>query len=228
MKLTKLPSGKIIATIEGDTHIGRWAIESGRLDHDQNTLPLLRPFIPQGGTVIDVGAFIGDHTIFYAECVGPTGAVVAMEPNDAAFFCLKHNMQAHGNAVCLNVGASDSAHGIDIAQSLNSGASHAIEGIGSACIAIDSLNLDRCDFIKMDCEGFEVRALKGAFATIRKHSPAMLIEVNAAALERQGYHPKDIYSVLHHLRYTYRNIYQGEPCEGLQFDILAQPIASPR
>jgi FkbM family methyltransferase len=213
-----------IAVIEGDTHISAWVEQGGRLDHDQNTLPLLSKYIPKGGTVVDIGAFIGDHTLHYANCVGPTGSVVALDPNPLAFECLAHNMATHKHVTCLNVGASDGCHSIGIEPDANAGASHATgEGV-IPCIALDSMYLAACHFIKMDCEGYEVKALHGAWNTIRMHKPVMLIEVNETALTRQGYTPADIFEILDECGYYYRNVYPSQPMEGPQYDILAWSI----
>lgn len=215
-----LPNG--IAVIEGDTHISKWVEESGRLDHDQNTLPLLNRYITQGETVVDVGAFIGDHTLHYANCVGPTGSVIAMEPNPYAFECLAHNMASYKQVTCLNVGASDSPHRAGYSGNKNAGAGHATdEGVAVAMLAIDSLYLAACHFIKIDCEGYEVKALHGAFHTIRMRKPTMLIEVNDMALKRQGKAAADIFEILDECGYQYRNIYEGQPMEGPQYDIIA-------
>ena len=216
-----LPNG--IAVIEGDTHIGKWVEQSGRLDHDQNTLPLLTKHIPKGGTVVDVGAFIGDHTLHYANCVGPTGSVIAIEPNPVAFECLGHNMQEHKHVTCLNVGASFRSIRLTLDPDPNAGASRAKEDEGGllAAISIDSLGLANCDFMKFDCEGFEVWALRGAFGTIRHHKPVMLIEVNESALAAQGFDPQHIFDIMDVHGYQYRNIYEGQPMEGPQYDILA-------
>lgn len=216
-----LPNG--IAVIEGDTHISKWVEESGRLDHDQNTLPLLRPHIPQGGTVVDVGAFIGDHTLYYANAVGPTGSVIAIEPNEVAFRCLAHNMAAHKQVTCLNVGASFQTLRLRFEASDNAGASrtHADADGVIAAISIDSLSLARCDFMKLDCEGWEVMALRGAFATIRHHKPVMLIEVNESALAAQGVTPGHIFDILDNHGYKYLNVYPSQPMAGPQYDILA-------
>lgn len=223
MILTKLQSGVTVATIEADTHIGRWVIESGRLDHDQNTLPHLTAHIPEGGTVVDIGAYIGDHTHFYATQVGSSGKVWAFEPNPDAFACLAHNMAQHPHVNILNAGASDRAHTIGIAKSANAGASHAISQGSIPCLTIDSLNIDRCDFIKLDCEGMEPRALRGALNTIMRHRPVMLIEVNREALRRQGFTQDAIFDLLDQLGYTRGNIYAEQKMDGEQFDILCRP-----
>jgi hypothetical protein len=43
-------------------------------------------------------------------------------------------------------------------------------------LTIDSLDLKRLDFIKIDVEGMELEALAGGRNTIMKHKPVMLIE----------------------------------------------------
>jgi len=223
MKLTTLPSGMTIATIDGDTHIGRWVIESGRLDHDQNMLPLLDAYIPSGGVVLDIGAYIGDHTVYYADRVGEGGLVVAFEPNPEAFVCLHHNTKHLPQVVNHNVGASDSTHTIGIAKSPNGGASHATAIGGIACITIDSLAMGRCDFMKLDCEGYEPRALRGAQNTIAQHRPVMLIEINDEALRRQGYSSEELIAMVVAMGYTCRNIYSDQGMHGDQFDIICTP-----
>lgn len=215
-----------VAILGGDTHIGKWVEQSGRLDHDQNMLPLLNPYIHKGFTVIDVGGYIGDHTQYYVDRVGREGKVFAFEPNPPAFECLKFNMSKYFNVACFNMGASDSNHTISIAQDANVGASHAIEGDDVKCITIDSLKLQSCDFIKMDCEGMELRALEGAKETIAKHRPTMLLEINRGALKRQGTSAKELFGWLSSHGYTYRNIYAEQAMDGEQFDILCQPINS--
>jgi hypothetical protein len=43
-------------------------------------------------------------------------------------------------------------------------------------LLIDDLNLDRCDFIHLDIEGYEYFALQGAEQTIKKHGPIIAVE----------------------------------------------------
>jgi len=43
-------------------------------------------------------------------------------------------------------------------------------------IPLDSLDLDACDFIKLDCEGYESFILRGASDTISKFKPVILME----------------------------------------------------
>lgn len=54
-------------------------------------------------------------------------------------------------------------------------------------VTIDGLNLDRCDFIKLDLEGAEPLALSGAIETIKKFHPTILFEHNHHQLSDEMY-----------------------------------------
>jgi FkbM family methyltransferase len=224
MIIHTLTNGKKVALIENDSHVCKWIIQEDRLDHDQNCLPLLNEFVHRGFTVVDVGAFCGDHTEYYAKRVGSRGSVYAFEPNPKAFECLEYNMKGKENVVCFKRGVSDKRHTIGLAHDINAGATHAIAEGDIQCVALDEINLPECDFIKMDCEGMEVKALKGASLTIKKFAPTMLIEVNESALERQGESRASLLALLDSMGYEYRNLYKNESIEGAQVDIICTAI----
>lgn len=216
-----------IAVIEGDTHLSKWIEETGRLDHDAYLLPQILPFIKEGDTVIDGGACIGDHTIAYLRYVGPTGNVVAFEPNPQAYECLLHNCP---DAICMPYGLTDEAcEFVSIHQQSNVGATYCSsveDGIGAVkCTSIDFYNPPSLHFLKLDIEGFELKALRGAQETIRKNRPVMLLEINSGALARNGHTPQMIYDFLLDMRYRFRTI--PENCKlysDPQFDLLCEPI----
>lgn len=213
-----LPNG--IAIIDGDTHIGRWVEESGRLDHDQSTLPLLTPYL--SGTVIDVGAFIGDHTIHYLR---HSPSVLAFEPNPAAYACLWHNIKEFNNVRCFKLALGARPGRASIVTNANAGAAALVPGADVPVVALDSLNLQDVSFIKIDAEGWECDVLDGARETIARCRPVMLIEVNDSALRGQGRTPGELLVKIEGMRYTLRNIYPGQPMAGPQYDALCTPLA---
>lgn len=208
--------------IDGDTHIGKWAEESGRLDHDQSMLPLVLAHIKEGDTVVDAGAYIGDHTIAYSKAVGASGYVHAIEANPDAFNCLELNVAKLTNVGCWPNALGTGEEAVSVASiDPNYGTAFLKDGEVKT-ISIDSLKFKSCDFIKIDCEGYEPRILQGAVRTIKKHKPTLLIEVNRGALERYGSSPQALISQVESLGYTVENIYKEQGLSGEQFDIICK------
>lgn len=216
--------------IENDTHIGKWAEEAGRLDHDQNMLPLILSEINDGDVVIDAGAYIGDHTLAYAKKVGKHGAVYAFEANHQAFECLSRNMRYYGlnHVKCFLTPLGSGKEVVDVAMFQGNYGMSYLKGGSIPTKTLDSMmNVfieQPVDFIKMDCEGFEPNILDGAINLIKHSRPKMLIEVNRGALARYGYTPESIMDRVIALDYSIENIYREQPLFGEQFDILCRPL----
>lgn len=220
MNVVDLPNGRRVAVLFSDTHIGKWVVENGRLDHDQNMLPLLIPHLGHGA-VVDVGAFIGDHTEFYAK---HASYVVAFEPNREAFDCLKFNMRSHSNVTCHPVGLGARTGGASIIKNDNAGMAVLVDGTDIDVLTLDSFGLSGVTFIKIDAEGWECDVLEGARDTIGRCRPSMLIEVNDAALRGQGRTPGELITKIEGMQYRLRNIYEGQPMNGPQYDVLCTPL----
>lgn len=215
---------KGIAILENDTHIGKWVKQSGRLDHDQNMLPHVLKYIKKGDTVVDAGAFIGDHTIAYANAVGEEGNVYAFEPYQPAYECLVYNMQNHPQVKCINSGLSANWVTLNtICENNNIGMAY-MDGEGNTdAVPLDNFGYERLDFLKIDVEGMELDVLRGAENTIKLHQPVMLIEINQATLNRKGISSNDVFDYLTSINYTFRNVYEGQGLNDAQFDILCFP-----
>ena len=210
-----------IAILENDTCLCKWIQSEGRLDHDQNSLPGILKLIRPGDTVVDVGAFIGDHTIAYARAVQEHGNVYAFEPNPAAFECLEHNMQLFNSVICINKALGSEEGSATLNLDNNVGASHLTAQQGP--IKIGTLDIELAgkpvQFIKIDVEGFELQTLKGATNTITKFKPIMYIEVNEGALNRQGTTGKELMDYIVSLGYRLKGVELGP-----QFDVFCFPV----
>jgi FkbM family methyltransferase len=209
-----------IWVISNDSHISKWVEQEGRLDHDTYALGRILPHIKSGDTVVDVGAFIGDHTIAYAHATHgiDSGRVLAFEPNPLPFECLRRNMTGLAHVQCINKGLSNKPGEMAVVASDNAGASHLGRGEGVPIVTLDSLELDRLDFLKIDAEGMEFRILRGATQTIARCKPTMYIEINQGALERAGTSAAEVYAELEMHGYRMTGIEDGP-----QFDIFAIP-----
>lgn len=153
-----------------------------------------------GVVAIDCGANIGVHTIEWARAMHGWGEVLAVEAQERLFYALAGNIAINNcfNARALHaaIGAVDGMIRVPVPDytmpgsfgSLEIRRREATEFIGQAVdyaagagaptrlVAIDSLDLPRCDFIKLDVEGMEVEALDGAARTLARCRPSILAE----------------------------------------------------
>jgi FkbM family methyltransferase len=187
-----------------DLYIGRSLETYGEFSQGETDLfaQLVRP----GQTVLDVGANIGAHTVFFAQAVGPSGSVFAFEPQRIVYQTLCGNLALNSltNTHCFHA-AVGSTPGRILLPVPNYGRPNNFggftveghrQGESVPLLTIDSLKLPRCDFIKIDVEGMEQAVLAGAVETIAKFKPVLYVEndreAKSAALIRfideLGYH----------------------------------------
>jgi len=207
--------------LSNDTHISKWVTEHGRLDFDSHFMGLCCQHIRPGDVVVDVGAFIGDHTLAYAKATHgvDSGRVIAFEPNPAAFTCLQRNLSGYGHVECRNEALGSAPGEMTLALDPNAGGSHLTPGSGVKVVMLDSLGLEWLDFMKVDAEGFELFVLMGAEQTISRCKPKMVLEVNPGAMTRQGATPGKLIDWLELRGYQVERI-QGDDS---QHDILCTP-----
>jgi FkbM family methyltransferase len=76
-----------------------------------------------------------------------------------------------------------------------------------ACITLDSFIADhaieRVDFMKLDIEGSELAALRGARALIERDHPIILMEYNEINMRQCGIHTEEVDSFLREMGYTW-------------------------
>jgi FkbM family methyltransferase len=157
----------------------------------EGELALLAPLLRPGRVVVDVGAYIGTHTVFFAKKVAPSGHVYAIEPQRHPFQMLCGNvaLNALTNVTCIPGMAAAEAgerritlHSPMVAQ--NFGGNRALpvpKGEKVPVIRIDDLDPPRCDLIKIDVEGMESDVLAGARRTIERFRPVVFCENNSVS-----------------------------------------------
>jgi FkbM family methyltransferase len=167
-----------------DTCIGASLRKYGEFSAEETAL--FRLIVQPGRTVLDTGANIGVHTVELSRLVGPGGVVHSFEPQRLTFQLLCANVALNS---CSNVFAHHMAVGATggtiLVPSLDPEELHNYGGLsllGSgrgepvALITIDSMDLGDCQFIKIDIEGMETEALRGAAATIERFRPILYVE----------------------------------------------------
>ncbi len=164
---------------------GEWALEE---------LSLLAQIITPGMCVLDVGAFIGTHTLAFSEFTEQRGKVYSFEPRKEIYAILLENLNINErqNVIAFNMGLAEkeqilNLQSLDLNQAINFG-SLALDANGVSLGAnnyqvristIDDLGIDKIDVIKLDVEGMERRVLDGAVETILRDRPIIFCECSS-------------------------------------------------
>jgi FkbM family methyltransferase len=230
-EIARTPEGWWV--LKNDTHLSRWVEEGKRLDHDTPVLGILDPFIRPGSTVIDVGAAIGDHTLFYLKKTGPDGKVIAIEPHPIQYECLIRNCpQADSYSYAL--GDKRETVFLFMQPDIVAG-SRLIDpelqwpGRWVEKALLDDLPFkkDQVSLIKIDVEGCEPEVLRGGRETILASRPAIWLEINPIALGRQGHTVKEIQDFFSENDYEVARSYPDgagwDGYQGAQCDMLVLP-----
>lgn len=146
--------------------------------------------VEPGDTVLDIGGCWGDTALYFADKVGINGKVYTFEfiPVNIDLFNKNIDLNPHLKPIINLIPNPVSDKTGDIIYFEDFGPSSQIKmepfpgQTGSAkTISIDDFvdyhSIQKIDFIKMDIEGAEPIALKGAINTIKKHRPKLAIAI---------------------------------------------------
>ncbi|MGE3809686.1 MAG: FkbM family methyltransferase [Gemmataceae bacterium] len=181
-----------------DVYLTQQLLEHGTYEETETNL--VRRLLKPGDTFIDVGANIGWYTLIAARLVGPTGKVIAFEPEPTNFALLKKNVEANGltNVVLVQKALSDKPGSLKLyINEENLGAHSITHGPDEKnYVEVEALPLDdylrgekkAINLIKIDCEGAEGLILAGMTSTL-KHQEDMnlLVEFAPESLEKTGH-----------------------------------------
>jgi FkbM family methyltransferase len=158
-------------------------------------LSLLRP----GDVAIDGGANIGLFTLMAAARVGPDGRVVACEPSPTTMALLRENVALNGYGQVdlrevalaerpgrLRMHVFTPGSGFSSFAPADTGAGAEVEVEVATIDEVAGDLLERTSLVKLDVEGAELLALKGAPRLLEQGRPDFIVELEPEHLERQG------------------------------------------
>lgn len=160
--------------------------------YEPKELDAIRAHFPPGGTFVDIGANVGNHSLFVAGFMAPE-KIIPFEPNPQAYRLLMANVAMNGfqdvfDLSHIGVGLSDTpAEGYAMVfQPRNLGGSKMRrdeEGGLEVVMGDEALAGVDPDMIKVDVEGMEMQVLRGLEATIARARPVLLLEIDDGNLE---------------------------------------------
>lgn len=148
--------------------------------------------VQPGQVALDIGAHVGYFTLLLAKQVGPSGRVMAFEPNPRIFEILQENVTLNGyrNVTLDNTAVADrtGTGTLTLYRRLPlAGRDSTVPGAApGAGIEVPMVRLDdyfappgvRVDFLKIDIEGAESLALDGMSGILQRDHPTLVIELH--------------------------------------------------
>ncbi|HEY7498523.1 MAG TPA: FkbM family methyltransferase [Vicinamibacterales bacterium] len=194
----------------------------------------LRGAIRPGDVVLDVGAFLGIYAVLAARWVGAGGRVVAFEPTpSSARLAQRHfswNQPEGGRIDLIEAAVSDrrtraafhqyDAHAMPYVNSLaaaaDTTAAPALQDV--SVVTIDEVCRELKivpTIVRMDVQGAEIHALRGARDTIRAAGRlTMAVEMHPQCWRSFGVGEEDARQTIHELGLTARPLVASEPLFG--------------
>lgn len=182
-----------------DLGVGRPLYLRGTYEPDETAL--LLSILKTGMVFFDVGANIGYFTTLASKLVGPSGKVLAAEPDPENFALLERNIRKNGlqNVVLFNCALGAEAGGAQLFRAASNKGDHRLYASGdnlrdSVAVKVDTFdhllsvaNVDQVDVVKMDAQGYEGHILAGMKETLRRGNDlAILTEFWPEGLEYSG------------------------------------------
>jgi FkbM family methyltransferase len=153
-------------------------------------MAFIERIVHPGETVVDAGANIGAYSLFLAHLVGGEGQVIAIEPGARAAARLEENVALNGLdqvrvatvAVGAESGTREMTVAADVSNTLTVGPGTS-EVISVPVVPLDDLVTGSVAFIKLDVEGYEHEALRGA-SIVLADRPVLQLELTDHLLRR--------------------------------------------
>lgn len=179
---------------------------------EPETTKIVKENVKEGDTCIDIGASVGYFTLQFARLVGALGTVLAVEPTDFQQPYLKKNIKINGfkdRVEVYNVGAWNKTE--KVMMPLNA---PPYVQTTAPCVAVDDIVRGRkVDFIKLDIDGAEPKALRGLEKTFQNNPQLkMVAEYYPKYIKNAGLDPAEYREIID--KYFEFTIIPGDYTEG--------------
>lgn len=191
---------------------------------DKPIVELVSKYIKKGSTVLDVGSNFGQMAILFSDITGEQGIVHAFDADDFVFSVLEKNVKANNKAnIITHFGAvhdklnqtlyfpvqdferfdTYGSYGIDYSNNKN--------GRPVNTLTIDSLNIEGdISVMKIDVQGGDLFALRGAIETIKKHQMPIIFEYEYLFEEELNLNFQEYVDFVNEINYKFERVINGQ------------------
>lgn len=148
---------------------------------EDRLLQAVRPHLTGCRNVLDIGANIGNHTVYFSKVTG-VEKLTCFEPNPHVFNVLSRNIELNGltGVIPVNaaVGAQEGAAKlVNSNVNLGKNAYAEVEGGDLKLVSAEAYADEPIDFMKIDVEGQHMAVLEGCAPVMRRDRPKLWIEL---------------------------------------------------
>ena len=189
--------------------------------YEPNQTEVVKKYVHEGDTVIDIGAHVGYYTLLMAQLVGENGKVYSFEPDPVNFQLLKKSVEINGfeNVVLIQKAVSNITDKVKLFLGDDDSAINRIYdaklGDAKESIDVESVTIDEyfkendelINFIKIDSEGSEVKIINGMKQFLsRNQELVMMTEFFPFLIKKSGDEPNQYLKSLEKFGFSLYNI----------------------
>ena len=198
----------------GEQHLIDWmakmnVVVDGKPAYQYHKLEAALGFCKQRRRAVDIGAHCGLWSMHLVKRFENVEAFEPVELHREAF--LRNTL--NGRAALYACALGDKAGKVAMATAASSSGDTTVAGEGDVplCRLDDMLpDVDDVDFIKADCEGYELFALRGGEQLLRRCRPVIIVEQKPGKAQQFGLGETDAVTWLKGLGYTLRREISGD------------------
>lgn len=177
---------------DGETHLTEWMTKNGEIVDGKGSYQIKKfreamKWVKQFRTAVDVGAHCG---MWSMQLAPRFRVLLAFEPVAAHRECFLMNAPAQSVGISVHLHAcalGDHDGMVKIRTAPTSSGDSWVDGEGDIPMKrLDEFDLQDVDFIKLDCEGYELFALRGGEETLKRCHPCVIVEQKPGRAQKFG------------------------------------------
>lgn len=229
LPLRLIPKRMAMPILQGRLRGTKWIVGAGEHgywlgSYEMNKRLAFERLITPGAVIYDIGANVGYFSLLAAELAGPQGQVYAFEPLPRNIEFLRKHIKINQieNIEVVEAAVSNRGGEAHFDLGASSAMGHLAEdgGLQVQMVALDEMlsagELRPPDYMKVDVEGAEYEALKGARKLLEKYHPVLFIDTH----QREAHLPT--IELLQELGYEFE-ILDGKSLTATK-ELIARPV----
>lgn len=196
--LALIPRGATVRVLQGPARGLRWIVGSSTHgcwlgSYEYAKRRTVERLIRSNAVVYDVGANVGFYTLLSSVLVRPSGQVVSFEPlpRNVAYLRRHVEMNRLHNVTVMPIALGERSGVARFREAADASMGSLCED-GSLAVQVESMDdlvaralIPEADVIKMDIEGGELAALRGAQALLARRRPVIVLATHGAEIHDQ-------------------------------------------